>query len=233
MKAFDKFPPIVRQKRVGFTMIELLVSIAIIAILASLLIPVANSIRKRARTTTCANNMRQQHQAAMAFAADTGTLPRSVDPGAVLFFTQVAPYMDYGLQAGTSARAPDYPTFMCPERSRADLLKIIAQKGGSISYGGYVYNPWVCGLTANGYPIKRLAQFSKPGNTWMIADGNGQAAAYLDVPSTVEDRIAYDHSFGNEKKAQIMMLDGHVEAKTVSEMKANKGNFWADPRVQN
>lgn len=32
-------------------------------------------------------------------------------------------------------------------------------------------------------------------------------------------------------KAQIMMLDGHAEAKTVEEMIANDNNLWGDPRL--
>jgi len=52
-------------KRQRFTLIELLVVVTIIAILASLLLPVMGQARDQARTQLCANNLRQQ---SLAFA---------------------------------------------------------------------------------------------------------------------------------------------------------------------
>ena len=45
--------------RNGFTLIELLVVIAIIAILAAILFPVFAQAREKARTATCASNLKQ------------------------------------------------------------------------------------------------------------------------------------------------------------------------------
>jgi len=43
----------------GFTLVELLVSIAIIAILIALLLPAVQAAREAARKTQCRNNMKQ------------------------------------------------------------------------------------------------------------------------------------------------------------------------------
>lgn len=210
----------------AFTLIELLAVLAIIAVLTTLLLPVVGGMRERADAAKCISNMRHQFMGAMAFAADKGVLPRAVDSG-TYWFREIAPYLDYD----PTKTGKDYPLFMCPKRPIKRLQEIVATQGGSISYGGYLTNPMVCGIPPNNLPVRRLPQFSNPASIWMIADGNAQAAAYIWDADTIRKRIAYDHKIGGQMKAQLIMLDGHATSKTLEEMLANEGNFWADPRI--
>ena len=60
----------------GFTLVEILVVIAILLVLSGLLLTVYARAREPARSTACANNLRQLHLAASMYAADyNGYLP--------------------------------------------------------------------------------------------------------------------------------------------------------------
>ncbi len=54
----------------GFTLVELLVVVSVIALLISILLPSLQKARKQAQTTVCASNIRQLAVANLAYAAD-------------------------------------------------------------------------------------------------------------------------------------------------------------------
>jgi prepilin-type N-terminal cleavage/methylation domain-containing protein len=58
------------KKRRGFTLVELLVVIGIIAILISILIPAVNGARLRAKTVMCQSNLKQIYTSCLMFAQD-------------------------------------------------------------------------------------------------------------------------------------------------------------------
>jgi prepilin-type N-terminal cleavage/methylation domain-containing protein/prepilin-type processing-associated H-X9-DG protein len=125
--------------RRGFSLIELLVVLAIIAILIGLLLPAVQKVREAAAQTQCRNNLKQMGLALHCFHDLNLQLPSGFYPSGMFTYTgwqlQLLPYLDQGslwdqcrgyLQANPgNTDASSYPArgyvmkmFICPSNTR-------------------------------------------------------------------------------------------------------------------
>jgi len=71
----DRCPTRLVRRRVAFSLLELLVVIAVIGILAALLLPAVQAARESSRRTVCQNNLKQISLAALQYQSSRGELP--------------------------------------------------------------------------------------------------------------------------------------------------------------
>jgi prepilin-type N-terminal cleavage/methylation domain-containing protein len=124
----------------AFTLLELLVVIAVISILAALLLPVLSKAKEQGRRTVCLNNVRQVTLAIHLYADDNGeSLPVLPSPnpypnGVGAFYKQLVK----GYLGLAGPAAPAEKVFTCPSD------RIIQTQAGH-AYTSYTFNGYEVG----------------------------------------------------------------------------------------
>jgi len=194
-------------RRGAFTLIELMIVVAVIAILMALLVPTTRVVREVARRTKCSHNLHQIHGAVMDYTEDYhGHTPHAtvlnissaVQPSRPLYpgmlHNLLRPYI--GGETGVVAEAME--VFHCPSDGPEEYFRVrygsSYQTRGRVGCNNY---PKPLRVPVLGQP---LDDFPQPSLTGVVRDGRGWHRLSGKGGWTLKTTMG----------EQVVYLDGHV-----------------------
>jgi len=166
----------------AFTLVELLVVLAIIALLAALLLPVLGRAKESARATACLSNLHQVGVALQIYVSENNNkLPamRDVVPDPAVVATNVFPTIDKVLAPQLGNRN----VLRCP----SDLAHIFEITGSSYSWNSLL----------NGQDADHLRMFTYQFNPYQV--------------NLVFDKQAFHVARGADRSVNYLYADGHIK----------------------
>ena len=215
-----------------FTLIELLIVIAIIGILASILLPSLSKARAKARQSVCLSNQRQMHTAAFSyitknnnFAPYDNHLSGAVDNWKnKTWFNRLIP--DY-LPEGTKVLGGASDVQFCPD-GRQEINKWSSTISMNTLMSGFYYQSW------NIKPEFEHILNATPDETMIFMDSHAATRGIWQsqmnethlINASAEDRIA--RHLG---KANVTFLDGHATSQNYQFfLDKNNDHTFFDPQ---
>lgn len=195
-------------KQLGFTIVELLVTVAIITILIGIIVPVTVQSRNRARSTACVSNLRQLGNALLAYGQDwNDRLPQlTCTPFEGSYSTDQYPYGSSATELSSiiSRYVKNRKVYRCGNDTGASEYGYVSSEGSVFSHTGSSYLSWsaartgMYGITLNG---ARASSLESASNNCLLRDYGSDWHGYrtrsgLDIVATTV--------------ANAVFVDGHA-----------------------
>jgi prepilin-type N-terminal cleavage/methylation domain-containing protein/prepilin-type processing-associated H-X9-DG protein len=198
-----------RGRKAGFTLVELLVVVAIISILAGLLLPMLNRAVESARQTQCKNNLRQIYLGFLAYADKWSSFipPRHCKLSGYTYDLSWHDHIAQQLEEPLFYRQKGI--FSCPTRGEGESISPPEAQGcWNPPYGINAYHS--PDFTYPPAVMVKLSRIAKPTQWLLVGDASW---FYIRRNTTMQPYVSSRHSGG----LNLLYFDGHASRQQKSD----------------